>query len=198
MFENIKDSIVTDEELLFIIGYERDIIKSYCEEEKPQNIPPIIKVLNSEKRLQFIPFDGERDFNRSTERRSILMDMGAAFYKEWGQDVFPSILIMISEAWMKSFDAKDVPDKVRAPSDYPDAIDSIVVQAITLTKSSLEETEAKPRGGLSVLEIKSRDPYLILEELVEPNLMPATRETTDLLNHFFMGWAKQGAIENNN
>lgn len=197
MFENLKDSIVSDEELLFMIGYERDIIKSYCEDEKPQNIPPIIKVLDSENRLQFIPLDGGRDFNRSTERRQIMVEIGAAFYREWGRDVFPSILMMTSEAWMKSFDVKEVPDKVRAPSDYPDAIDAIVVQAITLTKSSAEEAEAKPRAGLAVLEIKSREPYLTLEELVEPNLMPATRETTDLLNHFFMGWVKQGAIENN-
>lgn len=197
MLNNLNNYVITDEELLVILNRELEIIQEYCQEETPENIPPILKVIDSENRLQFISLDTEEDFNKAAKRRQILFQIGAAFYREWGQTVFPIILILTSEAWMKSFDANAIPDKVRAPSDYPDAIDAIVIQAITLAKSSQEETESNPRAGLAVLEIKTRQPYIHAEKLLEPQIMPATMETTDLLNHFFIGWFQESKSETN-
>ena len=197
MLEEIANSVVTDKDLLEIIQFEVDFIKSFCVDEKPHNISPILKVWDSKKQLQLVPLTQWKEFNKSGVRRQIMVEVGAYFYKQWGRDVFPAIVLLTSEAWMKSFDAKSMPDKIRMPSDYPDAIDSIVVQAITLTKSSILETEPKPRVAMSILEIKQRKPYIQVKELVEPNITAANRDSTDLLNHFFMGWVKAGMAERN-
>lgn len=197
MLENIENSVVTNKDLIEIIETEIEFIKSFCMDEKPNNIAPVLKVWDSKKQLQLIPLTQWKDFNKSSGRRQIMVEVGACFYKEWGRDVFPAVVLLTSEAWMKSFDPKSIPDKMRMPSDYPDAIDSVVVQAITLTKSSILETEAKPRAAMSVLEIKCRKPYIQLQQLVEPNITLANRDSTDLLNHFFMGWVKAGMVERN-
>lgn len=197
MLEDIEDSVVTDADFLEIIKNEVEFIKTFCLDEKAENISPMLKVWDSKKQLQLVPLTQWEDFNKSVGRRQILVEVGAYFYKEWGSDVFPAIVMLTSEAWMKSFDPKSMPDKIRMPSDYPDAIDSVVVQAITLAKSSILESEPNPRAGMAVLEIKARKPYIHLEELVEPNISAANRESTDLLNHFFMGWLQAGIIDRN-
>ncbi len=197
MLENIKDSIVTDSDFLSLISSELDTIQNFVREEKLQNIPPILQVLDTNKTHQIIPLDEDVDFNNSSERRQVLKRFGGAFYEHWGYPVFPAVVMLTSEAWIKSFDSKSVPDKVRKPSDYPDAIDAIVIQAITLTKPSTVEDEPEPRVCVAVLEIKQREPEIVLEELIEPSIMPVSGNKTDLLNHFYLGWMQQNKIEQN-
>lgn len=197
MLENIKDAVVTDSDFLSLIHSELDTIQNFFREEKPENMPPILQVLDTNKTQQIIPIDDESDFNNSKERRQVLKRFGSEFYQDWGYPIFPAIVMLISEAWMKSFDSKSIPNKMRMPSDYPDAIDAIVIQAITITKSSIEENEPKPRVCLAVLEIKEREPHIVLEELLEPRVMPASANSTDLLNHFYLGWMQQNQIEQN-
>ena len=197
MLENIKDSVVTDSDFLCLIHSELDTIQNFFREEKLENISPILQVLDTNKTHQFMPLDDEVDFNNSTERRQVLMNFGSEFYEHWGYPVFPAVVMLTSEAWIKSFDSTSVPDKIRTPSDYPDAIDAIVIQAITLTKSSIAEDEPEPRICLAVLEIKQREPHILLEELIKPRIMPASSNSTDLLNHFYLGWMQQNKIEQN-
>ncbi|MGB3513588.1 MAG: hypothetical protein WBA93_31155 [Microcoleaceae cyanobacterium] len=197
MLENIKDSVVTDSDFLSLISSEIDTIQNFFREEKLENMPPILQILDTNKSHQILPIGENADFNNSTERRQVLKRFGSEFYANWGYPVFPAVVMLTSEAWIKSFDSTSVPDKVRQPSDYPDAIDTIVIQAITLTKPSKEEDEAEPRVCLGVLKIKQREPHILLEELVEPSIMPASSNTTDLLNHFYLGWMQQHQIEQN-
>ncbi len=195
MLENVNDLIVTDAELISLIRSELDLLKGFCEDEKPSNIPPILKIWDSTKKLQIFPLSLDREFNRSSGRRQILINLGAEFYRHWGQEVFPAAVMLLSEAWVKAFSRAEVSSVNRAPSDYPDAIECVVVQALTLTKSSTIEKEANPRTGLAALEIKRREPYLQVWDWVAPTIMPTGRETTDLLNHFYMGWAQEDMRE---
>lgn len=197
MLENIKDAVVTDLDFLSLINSELDTIQNFFQKEKLENMPPILHVLDTNKTHQVIPLNDEVDFNNSTERRQVLKRFGSEFYADWGYPVFPAVVMLTSEAWIKSFDSTSIPDKMRTPSDYPDAIDAIVIQAITLTKPSTVEDEPEPRVCLAVLEIKQREPHILLEELVEPTVMPASTNTTDLLNHFYLGWMQQNQIEQN-
>lgn len=101
------------------------------------------------------PLSLERDFNRSSGRRQILINVGAEFHRQ-GRQVLPAAVIPISEAWVKAFSRAEVSSVNRAPGDYPDSIECVVVQALTLTKSSAIEKEANPRSGFAALEIKRR------------------------------------------
>jgi hypothetical protein len=191
MLENIGQSVVADSDFLQVIQEELNTIHTFCRDHHPHNMPPILKVFDSQQKIQVMPIlEGEK-FNRAVHRREILTKIGSAFYTQNGAENFPAIVMLISEAWMKSFSADALPDKMRAPSDYPDAVDAIVVQAVTLTKPSILTTQPQPRAGLAVLEIKQRRPYLIVDSLVEASIVPANRDTTDLLNYFFRGWFLQ-------
>ena len=197
MLENIGQSVVTDSDFLQVIQEELNTIQAFCRDHHPHNMPPILKVFDSTQKIQVMPIlEGEK-FNRAVHRREILTRIGSAFYDQNGADNFPAIVMLISEAWMKSFAADALPDKMRAPSDYPDAVDAIVVQAVTLTKPTILTTQPQPRAGLAVLEIKQRRPYLIVESLVDANIVPANQETNDLLNYFFRGWFLQSQRDRN-
>lgn len=196
--ERIKELIVTDEDLLFVINTELELIQDFCTQEKLQNLAPILKIIDSNSTMQLAPLMEGESFNKSTERRRILQEIGAHFRSHWGREVFPAIVMLTSEAWLKAFEQEKPPQEYhRAPSDYPDAIDTIVVQAITLVKSSPEDEEGKPRAGMGVLEIKNREPYIHTKSYIDPRVFPVSPNNTDLLNHFFLGWFKQGLTEQN-
>ncbi|MGK7925320.1 MAG: hypothetical protein AB4290_08750 [Spirulina sp.] len=197
MLENLDRDTISDDELIATIEQELKIIQGFCEEEKIDHFPPTLQVLDSEGRWQFIEVPNEPDFNSSVQRRQILVELGSIFYQAWGREICPMIVMLSSEAWMKSFDRNSQPNPYRAPSDYPDAIDSIVVQSITLTKAEIDAEDNKPRACLAVLEIKQRQPYIQTEILVEPTITPAGRDNTDLLNHFYLGWMQQSLSEGN-
>lgn len=134
MLENINHWTVTDAELLSLIRSELDLLKSFCQDEQPNNIPPILKVWDSTKSLQMFPLSLDREFNRSSGRRQILINVGAEFHRHWGREVFPAAIILISEAWVKSFSRAEHSSVNRAPSDYPDSIECVVVQSLTLSQ----------------------------------------------------------------
>ncbi|MBP0021931.1 MAG: hypothetical protein J7647_30790 [Cyanobacteria bacterium SBLK] len=197
MLENLDRDTISNDELIATIEQELKIIQGFCQEEKVEHFPPTLQVLDSEGRWQFLEIPNEPDFNNSVNRRQILVELGSVFYQAWGRDICPMIVMLSSEAWMKSFDSTSQPNPYRTPSDYPDAIDSIVVQSITLTKSAIEAEDNKPRACLAVLEIKQRQPYIQAKILVEPTITLAGRDSTDLLNHFYLGWMQQNLSEEN-
>lgn len=197
MLENLDRDTISNDELIATIEQELKIIQGFCQEENVEHFPPTLQVLDSEGRWQFLEIPNEPDFNNSANRRQILVELGSVFYQAWGRDICPMIVMLSSEAWMKSFSGNTQPNPYRAPSDYPDAIDSIVVQSITLTKSEIDAEDNKPRACLAVLEIKQRQPYIQAEILVEPTVTPAGRDSTDLLNHFYLGWMRQSLSEEN-
>lgn len=197
MLEHIDQDVITDQDLLAIAHSEIDLIQTFCEQEKISSFAPSLKIIDSEGRLQILEIPDELDFNHSVKRRQILLKLGQLFYQTWEAEVCPMVVILTSEAWMKSFQSETKPNPYRTPSDYPDAIDAIVIQSITFSKDSLSAAEHSPRACLGVLEIKQRQPYLQTEILVEPIITPATPESTDLLNHFYRGWFQQSMSQNN-
>ncbi|MEA5470423.1 hypothetical protein [Spirulina sp. 06S082] len=197
MLDNLDRDTISDDELIATIEQELKIIQGFCEEESIENFPPTLQVLDSEGRWQFLEIPNEPDFNHSVQRRQVLVALGGVFYQAWGREIYPMIVMLSSEAWMKSFDSGSKPNPYRSPSDYPDAIDSIVVQSITLTKTEINAEDNQPRACLAVLEIKQRQPYIKTEILVEPTITPAGRDRTDLLNHFYLGWIQQSLAEEN-
>ncbi|MBW4497078.1 MAG: hypothetical protein KME26_29265 [Oscillatoria princeps RMCB-10] len=119
MLENINNSTVTDAELLSLIRSEIDLLKDFCQDEKPSNIHPIFKVWDSTKKLQMFPLSPDREFNRSSGRRQILINVGAEFHRQWGRQVLPAAVILISEAWVKSFSRAEVSSVNRAQARLP-------------------------------------------------------------------------------
>lgn len=197
MLENLEDGIVTNDDLLFLVKEELEMIQGFCIKHKPKVIPPMLQVLDSTRQKQVIPLHEEKNFGKSQGRRQALMRIGAAFYQEYGYEVFPVVAILTSETWLKGFERDAVPEKLRQPSDYPDAIDSIMVQGMTVVKSSILETQPNPRAAMGVLEIKQRKPYIKAEHLLDASLMDVTYNTTDLLNHFFIGWMQRSSLDSN-
>ena len=197
MYENMKNAVVTDKELLALTQDEINIIKQYCEDEKPITVPPVLKIFDSQHQLQLVPLGQWKEFNKSAKRLQIMAQVGAEVYRECGWDPFPAVILLTTETWLKAFDPNAVPDKVRMPSDYPDAVDSIMMQSLTLAKASLLEKEPKPRSSMAILEIKHRKPYMLVEVMVEPTLCEAGPGTTELLNQFYRGWFQESMKEQN-
>lgn len=197
MYENLKNAVVTDKELLALTQDELNIVKQYCENDKPKTVPPLLKIFDSHHQLQLVPLGQWEEFGKSAKRRQIMTEVGAEIYREWGWDPFPAVILLTTETWLKTFDPDSVPEKMRMPSDYPDAIDSIMVQTLTLAKASLLEKEPKPRSSMAIFEIKRRKPYILLEQMVEPTLCEAGPGMTELLNHFYLGWFQESMRDQN-
>lgn len=197
MYENMKNAVVTDKELLALTQDEINLVKHYCENEKPRNIPPLLKIFDSQHQLQLVPLGEWKGFNKSAKRQQIMARIGAEIYREWGWDPFPAVILLTTETWLKAFDPKSVRDKVRMPSDYPDAVDSIMVQSLTLSKASILEKEPTPRSSMAIFEIKRRKPYMLVEVMVEPTLCEAGPGSTELLNQFYLGWFQESMREQN-
>lgn len=60
MLENINNWTVTDAELLSLIRSDLDLLKGFCQDEQPNNIPPIFKVRYLTKKLQMFPLSPDR------------------------------------------------------------------------------------------------------------------------------------------
>lgn len=191
MSQSINDFVLTDKQLMEFVKVELDFIKNYCADCKPTAFPPILKVLDSRQKLHLISLDVDENFHRSTKRRQVLEEAGTKFYKKYGKNLFPAIVMLSSEAWLKAFNANNMPENIRQPSDYPDAVEVVVVQAITFANTSILESDCPPRASMGTLKIEARNPYLKLSEMSEPNLYPAGPETTDLLDRFFIGWFQE-------
>lgn len=189
MSETRKDFVITDAQLLDFVKEEIEFVESFCIDCQPRAIPPTLKILDSQKRLHLIELEVGKNFHRSAKRREILVKAGEEFYREWGEEIFPEIVMLTSEAWIKAFHQNAVPDKIRQPSDYPDAIDAIAAQAITLGRPSILANGSDARACMAALKIERRKPYIQVTQFTEPTLYKAGRETTDLINHFFIGWA---------
>lgn len=200
MSYDIINLVFTNEELLALVQRELEIVQGFCLEEKRSFIPAFLQILDSTYYPHIIPLYNEKNFNKARERQGILLKTGNHFYHHWGNLVFPMVATLTSEAWMKAFHPDTIPhpDKVRMPSDYPDAVDSLVVQCVTLAKEAPGDEKGSPRAALGILEIKRRKPFMQFEMLVEPTLVPAkSKDATDLVNYFYLGWMQASMKDHN-
>ncbi len=194
--ENISKLIVTESDIRYVLETETDFIKDYLEDTKDPSLPAVLKVMDTSNQIQVFPLDEKQNLNNPLIRRQLLGAMGINFRTRCKMNILPAIAILSYRAWIKTYKSEKEFNPLLKPSDYVDAIDSIVIQVLTTNVRVKNKPTA--RTGMTALEVVQKEPYLKVKDLMEPLIEKVDSwEKANMLSDFYAGWFKQGSVENN-